>query len=147
MTLLTLFYKDIITHQYLFYFHYYNFILFTLFFLSFFIEKAVPQFFIKSNLATLDRDDTLNIECVADLHIYRNIVLKKDGVNLPVNPVEVNETSRVITLEKQATLEDSGLYSCVGTLRRGGQNIRELTLTVKGIVKHFSCWFFFMWIF
>ena len=59
-------------------------------------------------------------------------MLKKDGVDLPISPIEVNDTSRVISLEKQATPEDSSTYLCVGTLRRGGQNTRDLTLTVKG---------------
>lgn len=73
------------------------------------------------------------IECVADINIYTNIVLKKDNVDLLLIPVEVNGTSRVISLEKQATPEDSGAYLCVSTLRRGGQHTKDLTITVKGI--------------
>ena len=93
----------------------------------------MPQFFIESNSPTLNRGDDLRIECTADLYVYSNILIRKDGVNLQQqNPKEVNETSRVITIQKQAALEDSATYTCVGTLRRGGENTKNLTLAVKG---------------
>ena len=98
----------------------------------FFIEEAVPQFYFESNRDTLNREDALLVKCVADLYIYRDVVIQKDGADIKAERSEVNETI-ILGFAKEAVLNDGGEYVCIGYLKRGGQNTRNIKITVKGM--------------
>ena len=70
--------------------------------------------------------------CVADSYVYRKILLRRNGTDIPDAKLSrVNET-RVLSYTKQASLDDSTNFECVGYLRRGGEKRKELTVQVNG---------------
>eukprot|EP00111_Clytia_hemisphaerica_P018542 TCONS_00054849-protein len=98
-------------------------------------EEAVPQFFIESNANVINRDDELSVKCVADLYIYKDITIKRNGDEIQgLQALEANQT-RVKSLSKKAALADNGDYTCVGSLKRGGQKTKELKIKINEITK------------
>jgi len=81
---------------------------------------------------TLNKEDFLNVTCVADSYVYREIVLRRNGIDMQeARPSQVNET-RVLSCSKKAGLDDSTNFECIGYLRRGGEKRKELKIQVNG---------------